>query len=174
MSDYHIYIKMPSYLRQWFIHRHSGTDPVRLRNGSIESKLIVNAVVKPPESSFPHLKQPDEVAVCIPYSKHHDPRIYNYLTDTGKRALLGIIKNAFDVDCWTFLHDFGKIGKQQKDLIYLFMEQRGILEDGSCWDSIAKIYQRLRKNYLTNQCKRKKLTTSSRRNSKAEFSETEE
>lgn len=88
---------MPSYLRQWFIHRHSGTDPVRLRNGSIESKLIVNAVVKPPESSFPHLKQPDEVAVCIPYSKHHDPRIYNHLTDTGKRALLGIIKNAFDV-----------------------------------------------------------------------------
>jgi hypothetical protein len=59
-------------------------------------------------------------------------------------------------------------------LIYLFMEQRGILEDGSCWDSIAKIYQRLRKNYLTNQCKRKKSTSSSRRNCKAELSETEE
>ena len=78
---------MPPYLRQWFIHRHSGTDPVRLNNGSIESKLIVNAVVKPPESSFPHLKQPAELAVCSPYFKYHDPRIYNYLTDTGKRAL---------------------------------------------------------------------------------------
>ena len=156
MSDYHIYIKMPSYLRQWFIHRHSGTDPVRLNNGSIESKLIKIALVKPPENSCPLRRKDGEIAVCIPYSKFRDPRTYNYITETGKRAFLENIKNAFDVDCWTFLHDFGKIGKQQKDLIYLYMEQRGIKEDGTCWDSIAKIYQRLRKNYLTNQCKRKK------------------
>ncbi|MDY4645120.1 hypothetical protein [Prevotella sp.] len=174
MSDYHIYIKMPPYLRQWFIHRHSGTDPVRLNNGSIESKLVKLAVVKPPVSAIPHRQQEDEVAICIPYSKMRDPRTYNHITETGKRALLENIKNSFDVDCWTFLHDFGKIGKQQKDLIYLFMEQRGILEDGSCWDSIAKIYQRLRKNYLTNQCKRKKSTTKSRKNSDTEFSEKEE
>lgn len=174
MSDYHIYIKMPSYLRQWFIQRHSGTDPVRLNNGSIESKLVKLAVVKPPASAIPHRKGEDEVAICIPYSKMRDPRTYNHITETGKRALLENIKNSFDVDCWTFLHDFGKIGKQQKDLIYLFMEQRGILEDGTCWDSIAKIYQRLRKNYLTNQCKRKKSTTKSRKNSDSEFSETEE
>jgi hypothetical protein len=50
---------------------------------------------------------------------------------------------------WNYLQDFGKIGKQQKDLIYLFMEQRGIHEDGTCWDAIAKIYQRLRNIYLT-------------------------
>ena len=41
MSDYHIYLKMPSYLRQWFVHRHSGSEPVRLHNGCIESKLIL-------------------------------------------------------------------------------------------------------------------------------------
>lgn len=69
-----------------------------------------------------------------------------------------ISRTLVNVRCWTFLHDFGKIGKQQKDLIYLYMEQRGIKEDGTCWDSIAKIYQRLRKNYLTNQCKRKNST----------------
>ena len=61
MSEYCIYLKMPSYLRQWFIHRHGGN---------------------------------------------------------------------------------------------LFMEQRGIHEDGTCWDAIAKIYQRLRKNYLTNISKK--------------------
>ena len=174
MSDFHIYIKMPSYLRQWFIHRHSGTDPVRLNNGSIESKLIKLAVVRPPENIIPHRQQEDEVAICIPYSKFRDPRTYNHITDTGKRAFLENIKNSFDVDCWTFLHDFGKIGKQQKDLIYLFMEQRGIKEDGTCWDSIAKIYQRLRKNYLTNQCKRKKSTTKSRQQNKVETIESEE
>lgn len=114
MSDYHIYIKMPSYLRQWFVHRHSGTEPVRLRNGSIESKLIKLAVVKPPVSAIPTRQCEDEVAICIPYSKTRDPRIYNHITDTGKRALLENVKNSFDVDCWTFLHDFGRIGKQQE------------------------------------------------------------
>lgn len=99
MSDYHIYIKMPSYLRQWFVHRHSGTEPVRLRNGSIESKLIKLAVVKPPVSAIPTRQREDEVAICIPYSKTRDPRIYNHITDTGKRALLENVKNSFDVDC---------------------------------------------------------------------------
>lgn len=147
---------MPSYLRQWFVHRHSGSEPVRLHNGSVESKLIKLALIKAPEFIFPHKQQEDEVAICIPYSKQRDPRTYNHISDTAKRALLENIKNSFAVDCWTFLHDFGSIGKQQKDLIYLYMEQRGIKEDGSCWDAIAKVYQRLRKNYLTNECKRKR------------------
>ena len=82
---------MPSYLRQWFIHRHSGTDPVRLNNGSIESKLIKLTVVKPPASAIPHRKGEDEVAICIPYSKMRDPRTYNHITETGKRALLSLI-----------------------------------------------------------------------------------
>ena len=156
MSDYLLYVKMPSYLRQWFVHRHSGSEPVRLHNGSVESKLIKLALIKAPEFIFPHKQQEDEVAICIPYSKQRDPRTYNHISDTAKRALIENIKNAFAVDCWTFLHDFGSIGKQQKDLIYLYMEQRGIKEDGSCWDAIAKVYQRLRKNYLTNECKRKR------------------
>lgn len=156
MSDYCIYLKLPSYLRQWFIHRHSGEEPVSLRRGSIESKMLQRATVPLPDNCIPDRKQDGETAVCIPYSKSHDPRTYNHITATGKRALISRIKDDFDLDLWDYLHDFGKIGKQQKDLIYLFMEQRGIVEDGTCWDSIAKIYQRLRKNYLTNICKKTK------------------
>lgn len=154
MSNYCIYLKMPSYLRQWFIHRHGGSDPVQLIRGSIESKLLQRATVKMPENILPPRQQEGEVAICIPYSKSHDPRIYNYITETGKRALIQRIKEDFDLDVWEYLHDFGKVGTQQKDLIYLFMEQRGIKEDGTCWDAIAKIYQRLRKNYLTNNSKK--------------------
>ncbi len=156
MSEYCIYLKMPSYLRQWFVHRHGGGDPVTLIRGSIESKLLQRAVVPQPEGVFPPRQQEGEVAVCIPYSKAHDPRTYNYITETGKRAMVSRIKDDFDIDVWSYLHDFGKVSVQQKDLIYLFMEQRGIKEDGSCWDSIAKVYQRLRKNYLTNQSKKRK------------------
>ncbi len=155
MSDYLVYIKMPSYLRQWFVHRHSGSEPVMLRQGSIESKLIKLAQSRQPDDFFPPLQKEDEVAICIPYSKARDPRTYNYISPTGKKALLDNIKNAFAVDCWNFLHDFGHIGQQQKELIYLYMEQRGIKEDGTCWDSIAKAYQRLRKNYLSNESRKR-------------------
>ena len=148
MSEYCIYLKMPSYLRQWFIHRHGGTDPVTLRRGSIESKMLQRATVPLPPNAIPARRLEGEVAIQIPYSKSHDPRYYNHITETGKRALLNCIKDDFDIDVWEYLHDFGKIGRQQKDLIYLFMEQRGILEDGTCWDAIAKIYQRLRNLYL--------------------------
>ena len=161
MSEYCIYLKMPSYLRQWFIHRHGGNEPVHLIRGSIESKMLQVATVPLPLDTLPQRQQEGEVAVCIPYFKSHDPRIYNYITDTGKRVIIERVKDDFDIDVWNFLHDFGKIGRQQKDLIYLFMEQRGIHEDGSCWDAIAKIYQRLRKNYFDrNNKKVKRLQTS--------------
>ena len=154
MSEYCIYLKMPSYLRQWFIHRHGGNHPVNLIRGSIESKLLQRATIPMPKGILPPRQGEDEVAINLPYSKSHDPRTYNYITETGKNALLGRIKDDFDLDVWDYLHDFGKVGAQQKDLIYLFMEQRGIHEDGTCWDAIAKIYQRLRKNYLTNISKK--------------------
>lgn len=150
MSNYYVYIKMPSYLRQWFVNRHGGNIPVRLRRGSIESKLMQRITVLLPSGAIPQKQKEGEIAIEIPYYKSHDPRIYNYVTETGKRAMLERLKIDFALDVWEFLHDFGKIGKQQKDLIYLFMEQRGIEEDGSCWDAIAKIYQRMRNIYRTN------------------------
>lgn len=161
MSEYCVYLKMPSYLRQWFVHRHGGGNPVTLIRGSVESKLLQRATIPQPNGVLPARQQEDEVAVYIPYSKSHDPRTYNYITETGKNALVSRIKDDFDIDVWDYLHDFGKIGKQQKDLINLFMEQRGIREDGSCWDAIAKIYQRMRNVYLTKN--RKKNNTTSRR-----------
>lgn len=147
---------MPSYLRQWFIHRHGGAEPVCLIRGSIESKLLQRATVPQPPGTIPQRKQEGEVTIAIPYYKSHDPRIYNHITETGKRAIIERVKDDFDLDLWEYLHDFGKIGRQQKDLIYLFMEQRGILEDGSCWDAIAKIYQRMRHVYLTNMRQKNK------------------
>lgn len=154
MSEYCVYLKMPSYLRQWFIHRHGGSNPVNLIRGSVESKLLQRATVPLPHGVLPPRQQEDEVAVCIPYSKTHDPRTYNYITETGKNAMLSLIKDDFDLDLWDYLQDIDKRSTQQKILIQLFMEQRGIREDGKCWDAIAKIYQRLRKNYLTNKSRK--------------------
>lgn len=147
--EYYIYLKLPSYLSQWLVHRHGGQSPIAFVRGSVESKMLQRVTVKLPAGQLPQRQQPGEIAIIIPYSKTHDPRTYNYITETGKRCLMQLIKNAFDVEVWEFLHDFGRIGKKQKDLIYLFMEQNGIQETGSDWDAIAKIYQRLRNIYLT-------------------------
>ena len=40
MSEYCVYLKMPSYLRQWFIHQHGGSEPVKLNRFSPESDLL--------------------------------------------------------------------------------------------------------------------------------------
>lgn len=158
MSDICIYLKMPSYLRKWFVHRHGGNEPVTLIRGSIESKMLQRATMPLLPNTAPLTQQEGDVAICLPYNKSHDPRTYNHITEIGKRAMVERIKDDFDLDLWGYLHDFGKIGEQQKDLIYLFMEQRGIHEDGSCWDAIAKIYQRLRHVYLSkNRQKNKRL-----------------
>ena len=88
MSDYHIYIKMPSYLRQWFVHRHSGTEPVRLRNGSIESKLIKLAVVKPPVSAVPTRQREDKSSFVF-----RIPKLATLVFITISRTLV-------NVRCW--------------------------------------------------------------------------
>ena len=147
--EYYIYLKMPSYLRQWVVNRHGGETPVHLIRGSVESKLLQRVTVKMPDGMIPPKRQPDELAIVIPSQKIHDPKTYNHITETGKSCMVKMFKNAFDIDLWNFLSDFGAIGRKQKDLIYLFMEQNGIAEDGQCWDAIAKSYQRMRNIYLT-------------------------
>ena len=158
MSDFCVYLKMPSYLRQWFVHRHGGSEPVHLLRGSIEGKMLTRLTVPLPDGTTPPRQQDNELAVCIPYSKSHDPRRYNHITDLGKKILIDRAKADFDIDLWYFLHDLGNLKGQQKEWILAFMEQRGIREDGSCWDSIAKIYQRLRKIYYDRDFHKKKYT----------------
>lgn len=153
--EYYIYLRLPSYLSQWLVHRHGGHSPIAFARGSVESKMLQRVTVQLPKGQVPLRQQEGEIAIIIPYNKYHDPRTYNHITETGKRCLIQMIKNTFDVEVWEFLHDFGKIGHKQKDLIYLFMEQHGIQETGSDWDAIAKIYQRLRNIYLTKNRRQK-------------------
>ena len=77
---------MPSYLRQWFVHQHGGGEPVKLNRCSPESDLLRMSTIRMPENILPPRQQDDEVAICIPYYKSHDPRTYNYLSKQGKEA----------------------------------------------------------------------------------------
>ncbi len=159
MQEYYVYLNMPSYLRQWFIHRHGGIEPVHLLHGSIETKLLTRLTVPLPRGVLPWQKKEGDLAVCIPYRKSHDPRYFNHITELGKKIIVDRAKDDFGIDLWYFLEELVKKSGQQKDLIYAFMEQRGIQEDGTCWDSIAKIYQRRRKQYYDREYHKKNRTS---------------
>lgn len=161
MSEICIYIKMPSYLRQWLIHRHGGSEPVQLVRGSAESDFLKKSTTKLPSGVIQLPQQDDELAICIPYYKSHDPRTYNYLSPHGKHHLLEMLKNDFKVDLWEYLHDIDRCGSELNSLIYQFMELNGIKEDGTSSDTIKKIYQRKKNSYKTalNRKMKKKIPT---------------
>ena len=156
MSQICIYLKMPSYLRQWLIHRHGGCEPVQLVRGSAESDFLKKSTIKIPEGIMPPRQQEGEIAICIPHYKCHDPRTYNYLSANGKSCLLEMLKNDFRVDLWDYLHDIERYGNELNGLIYQYMELRGIKEDGTCSDTIKKIYQRMKNSYRTIQARKSK------------------
>ena len=162
MPGYYVYLKLPSFLRQWLIHRHGGNEPVELIHGSIESMLLERVTMMPPDNVKPARQQEGELAVCIPKSKYHDIRYCNYVSEIGKKAFVELLENDFAIDVWNFLNVFGNVNKTRKYLIYAFMEQHGIVEDGTCWDDIAKIYRHKRNIFLTNQKRRERPLLSKR------------
>ena len=156
MSQICIYLKMPSYLRQWLIHRHGGSEPISLVRGSAESDFLKKSTIKLPDGVMPPRQQEGELAISIPHYKCHDPRTYNYLSKNGKSCLLEMLKNDFKVDLWDYLHDIDRYGCELNGLVYQFMELRGIKEDGTNSDTIKKIYQRMKNSYRTSQARKMK------------------
>ena len=57
MSQICIYVKMPSYLRQWLIHRHGGCEPIQLVRGSAESDFLKKSTTKLPDGALPPRQQ---------------------------------------------------------------------------------------------------------------------
>ena len=56
---------MPSYLRQWLIHRHGGNEPVELVRGSAESDFLKKSTTKFPNGVVQLPQQEGELANCI-------------------------------------------------------------------------------------------------------------
>lgn len=150
-----IYINLEDYIAEWFIHEQGGCTPVHLTRGSVESKLLeVYLVPFPPGGRLVPKEEEGKnrtVSIMIPNFRNRPPERYNYLPERAMRALHTIIRNRFDVQLWTDLHGFGKIGQQQQDLIYAWMEKHGITPSEKNWCTIAKRYQRQRTHYLKVQ-----------------------
>lgn len=149
-----IYVPLPGYLAQWFAHSMGGGVPVRLLRGCMESKILELYLTLQPEGLPPCLGGEGYVPIVVPWFKNKPPHIYCYMPPRAMKALTEMIYNRFDVDLWTSLHDFGKIGMSQKELVFAWLESRGIETTDTNWSAVVKRYQRQRRVYTERERQR--------------------
>ncbi len=158
MSKICIYIEMETYLAQWFIHEQGGENPVHLLRGSLESKILELYLQRRPDGVLPESAE-GKLAIAIPTFRHKTPEVFNYLPEHATLALRNIIRNRFDVQLYSDLHNFGNITKRQDELIFAWMEKHEIELTEKNWNAIAKRYQRQRKLYYMREFAKKNFST---------------
>lgn len=150
MSDYCIYLKVEPYLKHFL--ENSFGDPVRVVRDSPESRIIRQFISKTPDDEIPDLGKDANLRVSIPYFKEADPRVYNYMGERAKIALIDsfdhLLKACMMKELGTLENSRrGELSKQ----IYAWMEKHGIPEES--WYTISQKFYRLRKRYLENDVK---------------------
>lgn len=148
--EYLIYVKMEAYLQQWIMHQAGGQYPIRIKRGSAEADIIEVGLKKQPkrEGYKPQLKEGEgEVSIVLPWFRSKDIRTYNYVEERTKKSLHETLRVRFRVALWKALHKVEK-GRERIDMkIMDFMERNGIEIDDRNYNTIVKIYLRLRKVY---------------------------
>lgn len=142
-----IYLPLDEYLAQWFVHERGGELPVHLARGSVESKFLELFLKPLPDGVKPQAATPDMTPVVIPEFKRRDPMTYNYLPPRAVNALVGLIRDRFDLELWSDLHRFGHIGTDRKELIEAWLEKNGMEQTEQNWNTVSKRYQRERERY---------------------------
>lgn len=145
MSDILIYIKLPHYERQWCEH-HFGS-PCTFPAASNVNNVIRHFLKKRPENEVPVTRQPNEIAIALPYSKSKDPRTFNWLTKHGKAAIAEAIDDIFIMQMWEDLTDIGCRHVRQSKLIYDWMASNGIKDDDNNYWNLRKKFDRIKEAY---------------------------
>lgn len=150
MSDYCIYLKVENYL-QSFLTTAFG-DPVQVMRDSPESRIIRQFITKTPDDAMPDMGEGCNLRVEIPYFKEADPRVYNYMGEKAKIALIDSFDHILKACMMKELGSLentrrGEISKQ----IYAWMEKHGIPEEN--WYTISQKFYRMRKKYMLNEIK---------------------
>lgn len=144
MSDYVIYLKAPQYLAQWISHTFGF--PAVLVKDSPESRILNECLVKLPKDCQPDRGEQANVAISIPYFKGKDPRVYNYLYESGKKAVLESFRTLLIKNLMEEVGGIDNGSVKIATLIYAWLEKHGIDED--YWYTVSQIYYRTRIKYF--------------------------
>lgn len=155
-ETYCVYLELEGYLRDWVIDENGGDSPILFPKLSVENRILQTYLRKTPWNALPDMPGDNTVAIAIPNFRHTDPTTYNYLPKPQKHILKNCIRNRFLINLWMDLHQFGYIGKRRDHLIIEWMQKHGIEVDDKNFNTVIKIYQRMRNAYMQRERRRKK------------------
>lgn len=147
MSDYLVYLSVPTYLAQWIDHTFG--NPAQLIKDSPECRVMNEFLVKTPCDAKPDTGDISNISISIPFFKGKDPRTYNYLHKTGKKALEESFRTLLVKNLMEEVGSLENGNTKIATLIYAWMEKHGIGENE--WYTVSQIYYRTRKKYFTDK-----------------------
>ena len=146
MSQFSIFVKAPDYLDQWLRHDYwdEATGRVVFPQGSAP-RAVLKALLRPCPQGWVPDDPAGKLRIEVPSFKGLNPATYNYLTATGKSALLAACKTLFKSILFLELAPLFPHDIQISDVIYDFMDRHGIAPTERNWETIRQMYARLRK-----------------------------
>lgn len=146
MSQFSLYIKAPEYLDQWLRNDFWDKESRRVvfPRGSAPRAVLMSLLRKAPHK---HSEAPDPalLPVEVPSFKGINAATFNYLSDSGRAALLSACKKLFQATLFNELHVLFDHDVQITDIIYDFMDRHGIDRTEKNWETIRQMYSRMRK-----------------------------
>lgn len=146
MSQFTIYIQAPAYLAQWLRHHYwdEETKRVVFQRGSAPQAVLYSLLRQPPRG-YQEKPDPALLPVEVPFFKGINPATRNYLSESGRTALVSACKRLFRSQMYMELCELFDHDVQITDIIYDFMDKHGIERTETNWESIRQMYLRMRK-----------------------------
>lgn len=136
-----IFLRVPEYLREYL--SSSFGNPVLLPHDSPESRIIRTFLSAGGRES--ELFSDSNIAVRIPAFKELNKHTRYTFPESAKTALVKSFMELFKVDMYKHMSGLSDCNCSQKDIIYAYMHNKGISDEH--WDTVAKIWYRLRDKY---------------------------
>ena len=155
MSQLSIYISLPEYLDQWLRHEYWNpeTNRVEFPRGSAPRAILQSCLTKTPPGAMSHFRGAGEIPIEVPTFKGLNPRVYCYLPDRGRKALVSCLKKFFSATVWRELHPLLSHDIQITDVVYAFLDRHGIEPTPRNWETVRQMYYRMRKKTANNEVK---------------------
>lgn len=162
MSDFVVYVNLPDYLAEWYMHEMGQKSPVRVPRSSPESCSMKLHLRKPKDDDI-IVPKGKYTAICIPTYREIDVRTYNTLTKEGHESLRRIIHDRFFMALY---HDLLKLitykgpmrykdmKTEKQERIHCWMKKNGISDTETNYLAVLKNFDRMRDNFLTSERRR--------------------